>query len=71
LGVTLTSDRRDYKDIRNKTVQGKKIIRQLHSLLWNDTISKNTTQSIFKSVVEPIIYGAEVWVMNPNLSKKN
>jgi hypothetical protein len=42
LGVTLTSDGRDNKDICNKIVQGKKIIRQLHSLLWNTTILKNT-----------------------------
>jgi hypothetical protein len=48
LGVSLTSDRRDDKDICNKIVQGKKIIRQLHSLLWNHTISKNTKQRIFK-----------------------
>jgi hypothetical protein len=68
LGVTLTSDGRDDKDIRNKIVQGKKIIRQLHSLLWNDTISKNTKQRIFKSIVEPpTTYGSEVWVMNSKL----
>jgi hypothetical protein len=71
LGVTLTSDGRDDKDIRNKIVQGKKIIRQLHSLLWNNTILKNTNQKIFKSIAEPTtIYGAEVWVMNSKLSKK-
>ncbi|GFG33968.1 hypothetical protein Cfor_07518, partial [Coptotermes formosanus] len=60
LGVTLTSDGRDDKDIRNKIVQGKKIIRQLHSLLWNDTISKNTKQRIFKSIVEPPTIYAEM-----------
>jgi hypothetical protein len=69
MGVPLTSDGRDGKDIRNKIVQGKKIIRQLHSLLWNDTISKNTKR-IFISIAEPpTMYGAEVWVMNSNLSK--
>jgi hypothetical protein len=71
LGVTLTSGGRDDKDICNKMVQGKKTIRQLHSLLWNDTISKNTKQRIFKSTVEPpTIYGAEVWVMDSKISKK-
>jgi hypothetical protein len=64
-GVTLTSDGRDDKDICNKTVQGKKIIRQMHSLLWNDTISKNAKQKIFKSIVEPpTIYSVEVWIMD-------
>jgi hypothetical protein len=71
LAVTLTSGGRDDKDISNKIVQGKKIIRQLHSLLWNDTLSKNTKQRILKSVVEPpTIYGAEVWVMDSELYKK-
>jgi hypothetical protein len=72
LGVTLTSDGRDNKDIRNKIEQVKKIIRQLHSLLWNNTISKNTKQRIFKSIAEPpSIYGSEIWVMNSKFSKKN
>jgi hypothetical protein len=71
LGVTLTSNGRDDKDKCNKILQGKKTIRQLQSLLWNDIISKNTKQRIFKSIVEPpTIYGAEVWVMDPKLSKK-
>jgi hypothetical protein len=71
LGVALTSDGKDDKDICNKIVQGKKIIRQLHSLLWNDTILKNTTQRVFKTIAEPpTIYGAEAWVMNSKLSKK-
>jgi hypothetical protein len=70
LGVTLTSDGRDDKDICNKTVRGKKIIRQLHSLLWNDMISKSTKQRIFKSIVQPpTICGAEVWVVDLKLSK--
>jgi hypothetical protein len=72
LGVSLTSDGRDDRDICNKIVQRKKIIRQLHSLLWNDIISKNTKQRIFKSIVEPpTIYGAEVCAMDSKLSKKN
>jgi hypothetical protein len=58
-------------NICNKTVQGKKIIRQQHSLLWNDTFPKNTKQRIFKSIAEsPTIYGADVWVMDSKLSKK-
>jgi hypothetical protein len=72
LGVTLISNGRDDKDICNKIVQRKKIIRQLHSLLWNDIISKNTKQRIFKSIAAPpTIYGAEIWVLDSKLSKKN
>jgi hypothetical protein len=71
LAVPLTSDGRDDKDISNKTVQGKKTIRQLHTLLWNDIISKSTKQRIFKSIVEPpTIHRVEVWVMDSKLSKK-
>jgi hypothetical protein len=72
LAVTLTSDERDDKDICNKIVKGKKIIRQQHSLLWNRKISKNTIQRVFRSIAEsPKIYGSEVWVMNSQISKKN
>jgi hypothetical protein len=56
----------------NKIVQGKKIIGQLYSLLWDDTISKNAKQRIFKSRVQPpTAYGEEVWVMGSKICKKN
>jgi hypothetical protein len=71
LGITLTSGGKEDTDICNKTVQGEKTIRQLHSLLWHDKMSKNTKQRTFKSTVEPpTIYGAEVWIMDSKLSKK-
>lgn len=71
LGVTLTSDGRDELDVQNKIRRGKTIIKQLHPILWNDTISKNTKKRIFNSFVESTTtYGSEVWTLNKSLKDK-
>lgn len=65
LGVTLSCNGKSSDDINNKIGQGKRAIRQLNPILWNDKIKKRTKQIIYSSVVESITtYGAEVWELN-------
>lgn len=45
LGVTLSSDGKSNEDISNKIGQGRRIIRELNSLLWSDRISRRTKHS--------------------------
>lgn len=45
-----------------KRGQGKRVIRQLNSLLWGSAITKKTKISIYKTVVESLCtYEAEAW----------
>lgn len=62
LGVTLSSTGRSHADISNKIGQGKRVIRQLNSILWNGHITRRTKTVIYKTIVESICtYGAETW----------
>lgn len=64
LGVTLSSVGRSYQDITNKIGQGKRVIRQLNSILWSDKITRKTKTTIYKTIIESICtYGAETWEM--------
>lgn len=65
LGVTFTSNGRNTEEVKNKIGQGKRAIRQINSVLWNDKITKKTKHMIYHSIVESIAtYGAEVWELN-------
>lgn len=48
VGVVLTCDRRDEMDILQKISKGRAIMRQLHSLLWNNNIIRKL-ESNYKS----------------------
>ena len=62
LGVTLTTNGKSSEDINNKIGQGRAVIGQINSLLWNKKISNKTKTSLYKCLVEPITtYGAETW----------
>lgn len=45
LGVTLSSNGKSSDDINNKIGQGKRAIRQLNPILWNDKIKKEQSRS--------------------------
>lgn len=71
LGVTLTDDGLDEKDILSKMGQGRGITRQLHSVLWSKAVSNKTKVHMFKSLVESCItYGSEVWTVNRRLQHR-
>ena len=42
LGVTIHEDGRDNEDILKKIGKGKNIIKALHPILWNKTLTKKT-----------------------------
>ena len=71
LGVLITSDNRDDKDIREKTNKGRIITRQLSSILWNKDIKGKTKKRIFETMVESCTtYGAETWVLNKRMLQR-
>lgn len=65
LGVTISSKGKSREDIINKIAQGKRVIRQLNSVLWNNKVTKRTKTTIYKTIVESIsTYGSETWELN-------
>lgn len=64
LGVLLTEDGKDDRDILQKIGKGRAMTHKLHGILWNNRITKKTKTKLFKSLVEPCItYGSEVWTL--------
>ena len=62
LGVTLSTNGKSVEDITNKIGQGRRVIRQLNSLLWNKKIANKTKRTVYKTIVESICtYGSETW----------
>ena len=45
LRVILTSNAKSLEDINNKIAQGKRAIRQLNSVLWNEELTRNTKKN--------------------------
>lgn len=71
LGVTLTADGSDEKDVLSKLGRGRAITRQLHPVLWNDVISSKTKMHIYKSFVESCAsYGSEIWTLSSRLAQR-
>ncbi|XP_030754900.1 uncharacterized protein LOC115881517 [Sitophilus oryzae] len=62
LGVTLSSDGKSNENISNKIGQGRRIIRELNSLLWSDRISRRIKQMMYNCIFESVCpYGSETW----------
>jgi hypothetical protein len=71
LGVNITNNGRNTKEIATRIGQGNSAIRQLNSILWNNHITRNTKIRIYKSIIESIAtYGSELWVINKNDASK-
>ena len=71
LGVTISDDGKDDKDIMKKTGKGKNMIRALHPILWNKNLTKKTKRNIYQTMIRPVLtYGSEVWVVDGNMSRK-
>ena len=71
LGVLITKDGNDERDILSKVGKGKAITSQLNSSLWNVNIRKDIKKRIFTSIVESTVtYGAEVWTIKNKGKKK-
>ena len=71
LGVTITKDGKDERDILDKIRKGKTITSQLNSILWSLNIRKDTKKKIFRTIVESTAtYGAEVWTITQNMKNR-
>jgi hypothetical protein len=71
LGVTITSNGSDKKDVANKIVKGKALTSQLNSILWSLNIRKDIKKRIYKTIVESAVtYGAEVWTTTQNMRNR-
>ena len=71
LGVTITNDGRDNKDILDKTLRGRRTIKALHPVIWNKHIRKNTKKMIYQTIVESTLtYGSEAWVLNKDAQRR-
>ena len=71
LGTTITQDGRDDKDIEYKIRRGKVVVKQLHTVLWNDEISKENKKKMFSTFVESTTaYGSEAWTLSNKLKGK-
>lgn len=64
LGTLLASSNGYDEEIKVRVGQCRKVIRTLHPIIWNKTLTKRVKRLIYKSIVEPIlIYGSDVWTM--------
>jgi len=71
LGVTLSNTGKSNEDIKNKIGQGRRVIRQLNSVLWNNKIRSKTKTTIYRSIFESIsTYGSETWELTKNNKQK-
>lgn len=62
LGVTFSEAGSSVDDINNKIAQGKRAIRALNTVLWNNKVKRETKTTIYKTILESICtYGSEVW----------
>lgn len=68
LGFIISKKGTTEEEINSRLGQTRSCIRQLHPIIWNTHITKNTKQRIYNTIVRSIMtYGAENWVIN----KKN
>lgn len=68
LGTMMSNEGGSEIEIRHRMQKGRVAIKQLHSIIWNNTIHKDIKRRIYKTIVESImLYGAELW----EVSKKN
>ncbi|XP_047103620.1 uncharacterized protein LOC124722510 [Schistocerca piceifrons] len=62
LGVKITNDGKQDKEIRSRINSGKTTISLLNAILWDKHITTDNKIRIFKTIVRSIItYGSEVW----------
>lgn len=71
LGVKITNDGKQDKEIRSRINAGKTTISLLNGILWDKHITTDNKIRIFKTIVRSIItYGSEVWVTKWQLKSK-
>ncbi|PSN48004.1 hypothetical protein C0J52_18589, partial [Blattella germanica] len=62
LGTKVSNEGSSALEIQQRVQKEKISIRQLDSIIWNETINKDVIWRIYKTIVESIVlYGAEIW----------
>ena len=70
LGVNITQDGKQDKEINSRINAGKFIIATLNGILRNQRIRKTTKRKIFNAIIRgTMTYGAEVWVIKSQMIK--
>lgn len=68
LGFTITKTATTEDEIKSRLGQARTCIKQLHPIIWNTHITKNTKHKIYNTMVRSIMtYGAEIWVVNKKI----
>ncbi|KAJ8952322.1 hypothetical protein NQ318_017216 [Aromia moschata] len=61
-GLNITNNGTLDDAIKEKNIQGRKAIRSLNNILWDQKISKENKHRIYNTIVKSIVtYGSEVW----------
>jgi hypothetical protein len=62
LGVTISGEGSNEKELSCRVGQAKLAINKLNSILWANNIKKQTKKRIYETIVKSILlYGSEVW----------
>lgn len=70
LGLNITNDGTLDEAIKERNVQGRKAIRMLNTILWDQKISKENKHRIYNTIVKSIVtYGSEVWQLKEKSMK--
>lgn len=71
LGVTITQEGKQDKEINARINAGKYTIGALNGILWDQQIRKETKRKIFNTIIRSIItYGSEVWTLKSQIEKR-
>lgn len=71
LGYTLTKNTSTEEEIKNRLGQTRNRIRQLHPIIWDKDITRNTKVKIYNTMVQSIMtYAAEHWIINKRNKSK-
>ncbi|GJQ76082.1 hypothetical protein Trydic_g1834 [Trypoxylus dichotomus] len=61
LGVTITADKINDKDLMQKVSRGENVIKMPRSILWTRDLTNGTKRHVFKTMVKPVMMrGSEV-----------
>ncbi|XP_054289682.1 uncharacterized protein LOC129004977 [Macrosteles quadrilineatus] len=71
LGITITHDNKEEKEIQNRVIVASATYWSLVNMLKSKTLSKNTKIKIYHSIILPVLlYGSETWALTKEWEKK-
>ena len=71
LGSIFTGDGTDDREINNRVIQARRVIRCINGILWSTEITKNRKYNIYETLVKSILlYGCETWRLTERNKRK-